>query len=72
LKPPVAISLSARVAGRVGESSTPIRPLSAKTGREARIEGNEKGVQLPVANAFSKTVPRSANPCSVGVWLPSL
>jgi len=41
-------------------------PFRANTGSDARIDGNENGVQLPVANAWSKTVPSSASRPTTG------
>jgi len=43
-------------------------PDRANTDSEARIEGNENGVQLPVANARSNTVPPSARSSITGEW----
>jgi hypothetical protein len=51
LKPPVAIPASESTDASVRVPFTPMSPFRAKTGSDARIEGNENGVQLPVANA---------------------
>jgi len=68
LKPPVAIPASESTDASVRAPVTPMSPFRAKTGSEARIEGNEKGVQLPVANDRSKTVPSAARSESTGEY----
>lgn len=71
LNPAVAMSASESTDASVGIPSTPMRPVSANTGREAIIDGNEKGVQFPVAKARSNTVPLSAIESITGVWRSS-